>query len=97
MTAPGATRLYNLVKAGSTVPLKFRVYTGTTQVTSTTGMSVSYSAVACDTGTTDADLIAATATGEVWSSDDGGERWTEIVTGLAPISKGDHYSAFVTA
>ncbi len=42
-------------------------------------------------------LFAATATGEVWCSDDGGERWAEIVTGLAPISKGDHYAAFVTA
>jgi photosystem II stability/assembly factor-like uncharacterized protein len=42
-------------------------------------------------------LFAATATGEVWCSDDGGERWDEIVSGLAPISKGDHYAAFVTA
>jgi len=42
-------------------------------------------------------LFAATATGEVWCSDDGGERWSEVVSGLAPISKGDHYSAFVTA
>jgi len=42
-------------------------------------------------------LFAATATGEVWCSDDGGEHWSEVVTGLAPISKGDHYAAFVTA
>lgn len=42
-------------------------------------------------------LFAATATGEVWCSDDGGERWTEVVSGLAPISKGGHYAAFVTA
>ena len=42
-------------------------------------------------------LFAATATGEVWASDDGGDHWSEIVTGLAPISKGDHYSSFVTA
>jgi photosystem II stability/assembly factor-like uncharacterized protein len=42
-------------------------------------------------------LFAATATGEVWCSDDGGARWTEVVTGMAPISKGDHYVAFVTA
>jgi photosystem II stability/assembly factor-like uncharacterized protein len=40
---------------------------------------------------------AATATGEVWCSDDGGEHWNEVVSGLAPISKGDHYAAFVTA
>jgi photosystem II stability/assembly factor-like uncharacterized protein len=42
-------------------------------------------------------LFAATATGEVWCSDDGGEHWNEVVSGLAPISKGDHYAAFVTA
>jgi photosystem II stability/assembly factor-like uncharacterized protein len=42
-------------------------------------------------------LLAATATGEVWCSDDGGERWSEVVSGLAPISKGDHYAAFVPA
>ena len=42
-------------------------------------------------------LFGATATGEVWCSDDGGEHWSEVVTGLAPISKGDHYAAFVTA
>jgi photosystem II stability/assembly factor-like uncharacterized protein len=42
-------------------------------------------------------LFAATATGEVWCSDDGGEHWREVASGLAPISKGDHYTAFVTA
>ncbi|PYN19971.1 MAG: glycosyl hydrolase, partial [Candidatus Rokuibacteriota bacterium] len=42
-------------------------------------------------------IFAATATGEVWCSDDGGEHWREAVSGLAPISKGDHYAAFVTA
>jgi photosystem II stability/assembly factor-like uncharacterized protein len=42
-------------------------------------------------------LFAATATGEVWCSDDGGERWNEVATGLAPISKGDHYAAFVAS
>jgi len=42
-------------------------------------------------------LFGATATGEVWCSDDGGEHWTEVLSGLAPISKGNHYAAFVTA
>jgi photosystem II stability/assembly factor-like uncharacterized protein len=42
-------------------------------------------------------LFAATATGEVWCSDDGGEQWAEVVSGLAPISKGTHYAAFVAA
>jgi photosystem II stability/assembly factor-like uncharacterized protein len=42
-------------------------------------------------------LFAATATGEVWCSDDGGEHWAEVLSDLAPISKGNHYTAFVTA
>jgi len=42
-------------------------------------------------------LFGATATGEVWCSDDGGEQWTEVLSDLAPISKGRHYAAFVTA
>jgi len=42
-------------------------------------------------------LFGATATGEVWCSDDGGEHWTEVLSGLAPVSKGNHYAAFVTA
>ena len=28
---------------------------------------------------------------------DGGEQWTEVISGLAPISKGNHYVAFATA
>ena len=40
-------------------------------------------------------LFAATATGEIWSSEDGGEHWSEIITGLAPISKGSHYASLV--
>jgi photosystem II stability/assembly factor-like uncharacterized protein len=42
-------------------------------------------------------LFGATATGEVWCSDDGGEHWTEVLSGLAPVSKGNHYAAFVAA
>jgi photosystem II stability/assembly factor-like uncharacterized protein len=42
-------------------------------------------------------LFAATATGEVWCSADGGEHWSEIISDLAPVSKGNHYAAFVTA
>jgi photosystem II stability/assembly factor-like uncharacterized protein len=42
-------------------------------------------------------LLGATATGEVWASDDGGQQWREVLTGLAPISKGPHYRAFAAA
>jgi photosystem II stability/assembly factor-like uncharacterized protein len=42
-------------------------------------------------------LFGATATGEVWCSDDGGEHWSEIVSDLAPVSKGNHYVAFAAA
>ena len=41
-------------------------------------------------------IFAATATGEVWCSDDGGEHWTELFGDLAPVSKGNHYAAFGT-
>jgi photosystem II stability/assembly factor-like uncharacterized protein len=42
-------------------------------------------------------LFAATATGEVWCSDDGGEHWAEVINNLAPISKGNHFAAFAKA
>jgi photosystem II stability/assembly factor-like uncharacterized protein len=42
-------------------------------------------------------LFGATATGEVGCSDDGGEQWSEVLSGVAPISKGRHYAAFVIA
>ena len=42
-------------------------------------------------------VFAATATGEVWNSDDGGDTWSEIISGLAPISKGNHYVNLVPA
>jgi photosystem II stability/assembly factor-like uncharacterized protein len=42
-----------------------------------------------------ATLSFATAKGEIYTSDDGGERWTRIAEGLAPASKGVHYRAFL--
>ena len=42
-------------------------------------------------------IFGATATGEVWYTEDGGDHWSEVVSGLAPISKGSHYKSFVTA
>jgi len=36
-------------------------------------------------------LFAATTAGEVFASDDSGETWSLVVTGLAPISKGGHF------
>ena len=42
-------------------------------------------------------VFAATTAGEVYASDDAGEHWSVIVSGLAPISKGGHYRALVTA
>ncbi len=42
-------------------------------------------------------LFAATTSGEVLSSEDGGEHWERIISGLAPISKGGHYRNLVAA
>jgi photosystem II stability/assembly factor-like uncharacterized protein len=40
-----------------------------------------------------ASLFAATTAGDVYCSDNAGEHWSRIVSGLAPISKGGHYQA----
>lgn len=40
-------------------------------------------------------LAFATATGEVYVSENGGMRWSLAATGLAPISKAGHYRAFL--
>jgi len=42
-------------------------------------------------------LYAATTAGEVLCSEDGGESWKPIITGLAPISKAGHYRNLVAA
>jgi hypothetical protein len=42
-------------------------------------------------------LAFATATGEVYTSEDAGEHWGSIATGLAAVSKAGHYRAFVPA
>ena len=42
-------------------------------------------------------IFGATATGEVWATGDGGERWSEIITGMAPVSKGGHYAMLMPA
>jgi photosystem II stability/assembly factor-like uncharacterized protein len=44
-----------------------------------------------------ASLFAATTAGDVYASDDCGERWSRIISGLAPISKGGHYEALAVA
>jgi photosystem II stability/assembly factor-like uncharacterized protein len=42
-------------------------------------------------------ILAATTAGEIFYSEDLGERWNKIVSGLAPISKGGHYRNLVAA
>jgi|SRR5208282_402351 len=37
--------------------------------------------------------FAGTTSGEIFATDDGGENWSQIASGLAPISKGLHYMA----
>lgn len=39
-------------------------------------------------------LFAGTTSGEIYTSSDGGERWKLAITGLPPVSKGDHYRRF---
>ena len=42
-------------------------------------------------------VFAATTAGEVYCSGDGGEHWSRIISGLAPISKAGHYRNLVAA
>ncbi len=42
-------------------------------------------------------IFGATATGEIWATEDGGEHWSEIITGMAPVSKGGHYEMLMPA
>ena len=42
-------------------------------------------------------IFAATTAGEIFYSEDLGERWNKIVSGLAPISKAGHYRNLVAA
>jgi photosystem II stability/assembly factor-like uncharacterized protein len=42
-------------------------------------------------------VFAATTAGNVYCSDDAGEHWSPIVSGLAPISKGGHYQNLAVA
>ncbi|MGH7906027.1 MAG: VPS10 domain-containing protein [Candidatus Binataceae bacterium] len=42
-------------------------------------------------------VFAATTAGEIWASEDGAQRWSRIASGLAPISKGEHYQLLVRA
>ncbi len=42
-------------------------------------------------------LFAATTSGEVWNSEDGGDTWSVIISGLAPISKKNHYRPLVAS
>ena len=42
-------------------------------------------------------IFAATTAGEILSSEDDGKSWKQIISGLAPISKGGHYRALVAA
>ena len=42
-------------------------------------------------------LFGATASGDVWCSDDGGEHWSQVIAGIPPISKGGHHKLLVKA
>jgi hypothetical protein len=42
-------------------------------------------------------LFVGTTDGDVYASDDQGERWARIATGLAPVSKVGHYRQLTAA
>lgn len=61
--APVTDDALNLVKGGSTVPLKFTVYDGPTPVTDTAGLTLSVHQVACPGTTMDTATVAADPAG----------------------------------
>ncbi len=65
MTVVGNPRIYNSVKNGQTVPLKFRVFNlNGTEVTSTTGLSAWARNVGCASGIVEPDLIPVASTAD---------------------------------
>ncbi|HEX8924533.1 MAG TPA: PxKF domain-containing protein, partial [Terriglobales bacterium] len=91
---PNPTIVWNVIKGGQTVPLKFNVYIGTAQQTNTSvvvGQSVSIASVACVSGTTNTDT-SVTNTGNTSLAWDGSEF---IQNWKTPSGSGQCYSATV--
>jgi len=87
--------IWNMVKGGSTVPLKFRVWSGSSQVTTTAGMSVSYTKMAtCDAGSTGDTIPADPTGGTVLRYDTTGTQF--IFNWNVPSGPGKCYEATVT-
>jgi photosystem II stability/assembly factor-like uncharacterized protein len=61
------------------------------------GMQASVEAICLEDCGESVSLFAATTAGEVYCSDDAGEHWSRIISGLAPISKGGHYENLAVA
>jgi len=54
-------------------------------------LQASIEALCLEASGTTTSVFAATTAGDVYCSDDAGDSWSLIVSGLAPISKGGHY------
>jgi photosystem II stability/assembly factor-like uncharacterized protein len=60
-------------------------------------MQASIEALCLEEAGESSSVFAATTSGEVFCSEDLGEHWTKIISGLAPISKAGHYRNLVAA
>jgi len=60
-------------------------------------LQASIEALCLEAGADSTSIFAATTAGDVYCSDDAGDRWARIVSGLAPISKGGHYQQLQAA
>ena len=88
--------VYNIVKGGSTVPLKFNVYAGTTQQTSTSAIaSFTQTKIACD-GSSPTDEIEVTTTGGTSLRYDGGAGGQFIQNWQTPKQAGQCYRVTMT-
>jgi hypothetical protein len=69
--------ILNVIKGGNTVPVKFRVFDGATEVTTTAGMSTSYTAIKCPTATTDVVETSTSAAGNALRYDSTGGQFIQ--------------------
>jgi photosystem II stability/assembly factor-like uncharacterized protein len=60
-------------------------------------MQASIEALCLEEAGESSSVFAATTSGEVFCTEDLGEHWTKIISGLAPISKAGHYRNLVAA
>ena len=87
--------VYNTVKGGSTVPLKFELFKGATELTDTTGITLQATKVTCASGATIDDIEVVATGGTSLRYDSTGGQY--IYNWKTPTGAGTCYKVTVTA